>query len=131
MIADAAERRAAVSPRALPNAPRQAGYSVVPDEGLLDEVAGLVEWPVALLGRIDDRFMDLPPEVRQVSMRVNQRYFALTDADGRTRPRPSSSPPISRPRMAARPSSHGNERVLRARLSDARHFWDLDRAHRL
>ena len=50
---------------------------MVDDPGLLDEVAGLVEWPVPLLGRIDDAYMDLPPEVRQVSMRVNQRYFAF------------------------------------------------------
>ena len=81
VIADAAERRARVVDGITERA-ASAGYSVVPDEGLLDEVAGLVEWPVALLGRIDDRFMDLPPEVRQVSMRVNQRYFALTDAGG-------------------------------------------------
>ena len=55
----------------------------MPDDGLLDEVAGLVEWPVPLLGRIDAGFMDLPPEVMQMSMRVNQRYFALRDAAGR------------------------------------------------
>ncbi len=55
---------------------------MVEDEGLVAEVAGLVEWPVPLLGRIDDAFMDLPPEVMRTTMRVNQRYFALRDADG-------------------------------------------------
>ena len=52
---------------------------------LLAEVAGLVEWPVPLLGRIDAAYMDLPPEVMQVSMRVNQRYFALRTPDGQRR----------------------------------------------
>ena len=60
---------------------------MVPDRGLLAEVAGLVEWPVPLLGRIDEAFMDLPPEVMRTTMRVNQRYFALRRADGRAAPR--------------------------------------------
>jgi len=102
------------------------GLQVVPDDGLLDEVAGLVEWPVPLLGRIDAAYMDLPPEVMQVSMRVNQRYFALRHADGS---------PADRFAFAANIEATdggtaivaGNERVLRARFSDARHFWDLDR----
>jgi len=102
------------------------GLQIVPDDGLLDEVAGLVEWPVPLLGRIDDAYMDLPPEVMQVSMRVNQRYFALRQADGS---------PVARFAFAANIEATdggsaivaGNERVLRARFSDARHFWDLDR----
>jgi len=89
-------------------------------------VAGLVEWPVPLLGRIDAAYMDLPPEVMQVSMRVNQRYFALRQADGS---------PAARFAFAANIEATdgggaivaGNERVLRARFSDARHFWDLDR----
>ncbi len=102
------------------------GLQVVPDDGLLDEVAGLVEWPVPLLGRIDVAYMDLPPEVMQVSMRVNQRYFALRHAD---------RSPAARFAFAANIEAidggaaiiAGNERVLRARFSDARHFWDLDR----
>jgi len=102
------------------------GLQIVPDDGLLDEVAGLVEWPVPLLGRIDAAYMDLPPEVMQVSMRVNQRYFALRQADGS---------PAARFAFAANIEAAdgggtivaGNERVLRARFSDARHFWDLDR----
>ena len=129
VIADASERRARIADGIAERA-ASAGYTVVPDEGLLDEVAGLVEWPVALLGRIDDRFMDLPPEVRQVSMRVNQRYFALTDAEGE--PAPAF---VFAANIAAEDGGMaiiaGNERVLRARLSDARHFWDLDRRETL
>ena len=101
------------------------GLEVVPDRGLLAEVAGLVEWPVPLLGRIDEAFMDLPPELMRTTMRVNQRYFALRHPDGR---------PAARFALVANIAAHdggaaivgGNERVLRARLSDARFFWDLD-----
>lgn len=102
------------------------GLHVVPDDGLLDEVAGLVEWPVTLLGRIDDAYMDLPPEVMQVSMRVNQRYFALRHADGTAAPRFGFAANIEATDGGAAIVA-GNERVLRARFSDARHFWDLDR----
>ena len=102
------------------------GLEVVPDDGLLDEVAGLVEWPVPLLGRIDAAFMDLPPEVMQVSMRVNQRYFALRQLDGAPADRFAFAANIEAP-DGGRAIVAGNERVLRARFSDARHFWDLDR----
>ncbi|HYZ62159.1 MAG TPA: glycine--tRNA ligase subunit beta [Acetobacteraceae bacterium] len=107
-----------------------AQLQVVPDDGLLDEVAGLVEWPVPLLGRIDAAFMDLPPEVMQVSMRVNQRYFALRNPDGSAAPRFAFVANIEA-RDGGAAIIAGNERVLRARFSDARHFWDLDRRTRL
>jgi glycyl-tRNA synthetase beta chain len=100
--------------------------SLVEDHGLLEEVAGLVEWPVALLGRIDDTFMDLPPEVMQVSMRVNQRYFATRGPDGAPAPFFAFAANIEAQDGGAAIVA-GNERVLRARFSDARHFWDLDR----
>ncbi|MCX8666123.1 glycine--tRNA ligase subunit beta [Acetobacteraceae bacterium B3987] len=106
------------------------GLTLVEDEGLVQEVSGLVEYPVPLLGRIDDAFMDLPPEVMQVSMRVNQRYFALRTADGKAAPYFAF--------VANQTFSDGgtlciagNERVLRARFADARHFWDLDRKTKL
>ncbi|RVT99216.1 glycine--tRNA ligase subunit beta [Rhodovarius crocodyli] len=101
------------------------GLDVVPDEGLLNEVAGLVEWPVPLLGRIDDDFMDLPAEVMRTSMRVNQRYFALRKADGSAAPRFALVANIAAADGGAALVA-GNERVLRARLSDARFFWDHD-----
>ena len=100
--------------------------TVVDDPGLLDEVAGLVEWPVPLLGRISDEHMDLPTEVMQVSMRVNQRYFALRTAEGRAAPFFAFAANIQADDGGAAIVA-GNERVLRARFSDARHFWDLDR----
>ncbi len=100
--------------------------SVADDPGLLDEVAGLVEWPVPLLGRIDDAYMDLPAEVMQVSMRVNQRYFALRTAAGDPAPFFGFVANIEATDGGAAIIA-GNERVLRARFADARHFWDLDR----
>jgi glycyl-tRNA synthetase beta chain len=103
---------------------------VVDDPGLVDEVAGLVEWPVPLLGRIDEVFMDLPLEVRQVSMRVNQRYFAFCNPDGSAAPYFAFVANIEAADGGAT-SIAGNERVLRARLADARHFWNLDRKARL
>ncbi|HEX4171179.1 MAG TPA: glycine--tRNA ligase subunit beta, partial [Acetobacteraceae bacterium] len=99
---------------------------VVDDPGLLDEVAGLTEWPLPLLGRIDPAFMDLPAEVRQVSMRVNQRYFAFRYPDGSAAPYFGFVANIA-PADGGTTSIAGNERVLRARFADARHFWDTDR----
>jgi glycyl-tRNA synthetase beta chain len=101
------------------------GLFVAPDEGLLDEVTGLVEWPVPLIGRIDDAFMDLPPEVRELSMKINQKYFALRDAAGRPAPYFAFVANLDAEDGGAAIIA-GNERVLRARLADARHFWDLD-----
>ena len=106
------------------------GLDVVPDEALIAEVAGLVEWPVPLLGRIDDAFMDLPPEVMRTTMRVNQRYFALRKKDGSAAPRFALVANIAAPDGGAAIIA-GNERVLRARLADARFFWDLDRKQKL
>ena len=106
------------------------GVTVVEDAGLLEEVTGLVEWPVPLLGRIDDAYMDLPPEVMQVSMRVNQRYFATRTADERPAPWFAFAANLEAPDGGAAIIA-GNERVLRARFADARHFWDLDRRTKL
>jgi glycyl-tRNA synthetase beta chain len=103
----------------------KAGLTVAEDAGLVDEVTGLVEWPVALLGKIDADFMSLPPEVRELSMKVNQRYFALRDAAGQPAPYFAFAANIEA-RDGGAAIIAGNERVLRARLSDARHFWDLD-----
>ncbi|MGE0650438.1 MAG: glycine--tRNA ligase subunit beta [Alphaproteobacteria bacterium] len=100
------------------------------DPALFEEVAGLVEWPVALMGRIDDAFMDVPAEVLTESMRAHQKYFALETRDHKLAPRFIA--------IANMPTDDGgaavvagNERVLRARLSDARFFWDLDRKAKL
>ncbi len=129
VLADPAERRAMIE-AGLHGQSGASGMTLVEDAGLLDEVAGLVEWPVVMLGRIDAAYMDLPPEVMQVSMRVNQRYFALRDADGEVAPWFAFVANIEA-RDGGAAIVAGNERVLRARFADARHFWDLDRAQTL
>ncbi|MGO2958826.1 MAG: glycine--tRNA ligase subunit beta [Acetobacter sp.] len=129
VMVDAAERRTIIS-TTLAELAASEGLSIVPDAGLVDEVAGLVEWPVPFLGRIDDHFMDLPAEVMQVSMRVNQRYFALRNSDGTAAPRFAFVANIT-PTDGGAMVVAGNERVLRARFADARHFWDLDRKQTL
>ena len=125
VIVTAAERRALIE-SGLKSLAAAEGLTVVEDAGLLDEVTGLVEWPVPYLGRIDDAYMDLPAEVMQVSMRVNQRYFALCDASGKAAARFAFIANIP-PSDGGAAMVAGNERVLRARFADARHFWDLDR----
>ncbi len=100
------------------------------DDGLLDEVAGLVEWPVPMLGTIDAAFMDVPPEVLIVSMKTHLRYFATTKTDGMLANRfVVVANNVARDGGAT--IIDGNERVLRARLSDAKFFWDQDRKIRL
>ena len=129
VMVDAAERRTAIETGLTQLATAQ-GLRLVPDDALLDEIAGLVEWPVPLLGRIDPAYMDLPAEVMQVSMRVNQRYAALQHPDGSPAPFFAFAANIDAPDAGATIVA-GNERVLRARFSDARHFWDLDRRTKL
>jgi glycyl-tRNA synthetase beta chain len=124
VIVDRAERVGVIGKAIAQLSPDMA---VLPDLELLDEVAGLVEWPVLRLGRIDDAYMDLPPEVMQVSMRVNQRYFAFNRPDGSAAPWFAFAANIESEDGGATMVA-GNERVLRARFADARYFWDLDRA---
>jgi glycyl-tRNA synthetase beta chain len=129
VIVDAAERRALVAD-GVRDLAAERGLTVVDDPGLVDEVAGLVEWPIPLIGRIDSSYMDLPAEVMQVSMRVNQRYFALRDGAGNAAPCFGFVANIAAADGGAAIVA-GNERVLRARFSDARYFWDLDRTRSL
>ena len=125
VLTDAAERKRDIAD-GIARIASEKRVTVVDDPGLLDEVAGLVEWPVMLAGRIADDHMDLPPEVMQVSMRVNQRYFATRGANGEPAPWFIFAANIEAEDGGAAIVA-GNERVLRARFSDARHFWDLDR----
>jgi glycyl-tRNA synthetase beta chain len=129
VLADAAERKRVIA-EGIARIAAEKSITVVDDPGLLDEVAGLVEWPVPLAGRIADEHMDLPPEVMQVSMRVNQRYFASRTGNGEAAPWFIFAANIEADDGGAAIIA-GNERVLRARFSDARHFWDLDRKTRL
>ena len=100
------------------------------DDGLLEEVAGLVEWPVPMLGTIDAQFMDVPPEVLIVSMRTHQRYFVTNRKDGALANR-FVVVANNVARDGGKTIVDGNERVLRARLADAKFFWDQDRKLRL
>ena len=129
VILDPAKRRASIEAQLAEKAKAE-GFTVKPDPFLLDEVTGLVEWPVVLIGRIDDAFMEVPAEVLTTSMRTHQKYFALETADGKLAPRFAVVA-----NMAATDDGKaiigGNERVLRARLSDARFFWDQDRKVKL
>ncbi len=124
VIADQGERRIRIA-EGIAGAAAKLGLAVAPDEALLDEVTGLVEYPVPLIGRIDPEFMELPPEVRELSMKINQKYFALRDAAGKPAPYFAFVANLAADDAGAAIVA-GNERVLRARLSDARHFWALD-----
>jgi glycyl-tRNA synthetase beta chain len=129
VVLDPAERRHAILSGAEKLA-AQAGYTLKADDGLLAEVTGLVEWPVMLMGRIDDTFMDVPKEVLITSMKSHQKYFSCLTANGDLAPRfILASNMVAVDGGAAIVA--GNERVLRARLSDAKFFWDTDRRHSL
>jgi len=125
VMLDPAERRALIARTAGERAAAE-GLTVKDDPGLLDEVAGLVEWPVVRIGRIDAAYMDLPPEVLSGTMRANQKYLSLLQADGRLAARFAVVANMETADGGAAVIA-GNERVLRARLSDAKFFWDQDR----
>ena len=102
-----------------------AGLEVVEDRGLLQEVAGLVEWPVVLMGQIDEEFLELPPEVLQTSMKEHQKFFSVRN--------PSTGRIERFITVANRETKDhgatilaGNQKVLSARLADAKFFWEND-----
>ena len=125
VIADKAKREAVILEKAEGLATAE-DLVLVDDAGLLAEVAGLVEWPVPLMGRIDDAFMDVPEEVLVSVMRTHQKYLALRNKSGQLAPRFITIANMETADNGAKIIA-GNERVLRARLSDARFFWDEDR----
>jgi glycyl-tRNA synthetase beta chain len=126
VILDAEERRARIA-AAANELCRAHDLDLVEDEGLLEEVGGLAEWPVPLLGEMDAGFLDLPPEVIRTSMRTHQRYFAVQHrTTGKLAPRFVVVANIEAKDGGALVAS-GNARVLSARLSDAKFFWDEDR----
>jgi len=124
VVLDPAERRDAIWHDAT-NMAFANGLEVVEDAGLLAEVAGLVEWPVVLMGRIGDDFLDLPPEVLQTSMKEHQKFFSVRN--------PKTGRIERFITVANRTTADdgatilaGNEKVLSARLSDAKFFWEND-----
>jgi len=124
VMLDSAEREAHILADAQ-NAAFAAGLELVPDAGLLTEVAGLVEWPVTLMGRIGEDFLSLPPEVLQTSMKEHQKFFSLRN--------PKTGRIEGFVTVANRETADhgatilkGNQKVLSARLSDAKFFWEND-----
>ena len=126
VLASSAERRQIIATRAAELA-AGAGLSLIPDDGLVAENAGLTEWPVPLLGRFDPDFLSVPREVIVLTMRTNQKYFALADASGALAPAFICVANLDATDGGAA-ITHGNQRVLSARLSDARFFWEQDLA---
>ncbi|MCB2111111.1 MAG: glycine--tRNA ligase subunit beta [Rhodobacteraceae bacterium] len=119
------EERAAHIWQDATNAAFAAGLEAVEDRGLLAEVAGLVEWPVVLMGRIGEEFLDLPPEVLQTSMKEHQKFFSCRNArTGRI----EGFITVANTETADHGATilKGNQKVLSARLSDAKFFWEND-----
>jgi glycyl-tRNA synthetase beta chain len=106
------------------------GFELVEDQALLDEVAGLVEWPVVLMGSFDEDFLRLPPEVIRTTIRVNQKCFVVRGPDGNLANR-FILVANTEAKDGGAAIIHGNERVIRARLSDAKFFYETDLKTRL
>jgi glycyl-tRNA synthetase beta chain len=124
VILDPTERRRIIAEGAA-RAAKGAGLNLIEDEGLIAENAGLTEWPVPLLGHFDPAFLDVPREVIQLTMRTNQKYFALTGKSGALAPNFVCVANIEASDGGAA-IVEGNRKVLAARLSDAKFFWEQD-----
>ncbi len=124
VIVDQDERRAIIRAGA-EKAAADAGLVLVPDEGLVNENSGLTEWPVPMLGRFDPAFLEVPEEVIQLTARVNQKYFVCHDKAGKL-----ANAFVCTANIVANDGGAaivaGNEKVLAARLSDAKFFWEQD-----
>lgn len=129
VIVDGAERRNIIALGAK-MAAQKAGLTLIEDDGLLYENAGLTEWPMPLLGRFDEAFLDVPPEVIQLTARVNQKYFVCRDGAGKL-----ANAFVCVANIDAADGGEkiveGNQKVLAARLSDARFFYETDLKTRL
>ena len=124
VIVDQDERRAIIRAKAIALADA-AGLDLIEDEGLVAENAGLTEWPVPLLGRFDEDFLGVPPEVIQLTARVNQKYFVCRDKGGKLANAFVCTANIDAADGGAK-IVDGNRKVLAARLSDARFFYETD-----
>ena len=127
VIVDAAERQASIQAD-LDAAAAKHGLTVIEDRGLLAETANLVEWPFGLIGQIEDAFMGQPKEALVLSMKEHQKYFAFENTDGSLAPYYMTVGNGAYDAETASRIIAGNQRVLRARLSDGQFFWDQDRA---
>ncbi|QDP20162.1 glycine--tRNA ligase subunit beta [Sphingomonas xanthus] len=119
------EEREAIIRKGTFDAAEDAGFLLVEDEGLVVENAGLTEWPRPLLGGFDPEYLDVPEEVIQLTARINQKYFVMRSPDGKLAPHFVCTANIDA-NDGGEAIVAGNERVLAARLSDARFFWEQD-----
>jgi glycyl-tRNA synthetase beta chain len=119
------EEREEIIRKGAAKAAKAAGLSLIEDEGLVVENAGLTEWPVPLLGRFDADFLDVPREVIVLTMRANQKYFACAGEDGWLAPAFVCVANVDA-KDGGEAIVDGNRRVLAARLADARFFWEQD-----
>jgi len=129
VIADFAERRELIRRGVTAIARKEAGGEAVIDENLLDEVTALNEWPVPLMGRFEERFLEVPAEALISSMKEHQKYFHVVSGDGKMLPLF-----ITVANLESKDPSQvisGNEKVIRPRLSDAAFFYETDRKTRL
>jgi glycyl-tRNA synthetase beta chain len=129
VIADFAERREKIRRGVTAIAKNEAGGEAVIDDNLLDEVTGLNEWPVPLMGRFEERFLDVPAEALISSMKEHQKYFHVVSGDGKMLPLF-----ITVANLESKDPSQvisGNEKVIRPRLADAAFFYNTDRKTRL
>tara|TARA_R110002095_G_scaffold216278_1_gene212798 strand:- start:23 stop:2143 length:2121 start_codon:yes stop_codon:yes gene_type:complete len=125
VVLDAADRARMIKADATRLAEAE-GLTLKDDPALLSEVAGLVEWPESLIGSIDTSFLEVPEEALISAMRSHQKYFSLSAKDGKMAPRFIVVANL-RAEDGGKQITAGNERVLSARLSDAKFFWDKDR----
>ncbi len=128
VLVDTAQRRRRIVEQARHLA-AAANLEAVLDDDLVEEVAGLTEWPVAVMGRFDESFLQVPEEALISSLEQHQKSFALRDAEGRLAPRFIAVANIDS--LDPDLMTHGFERVIRPRLADARFFWDQDRRESL
>ncbi|WP_455209330.1 glycine--tRNA ligase subunit beta [Kaarinaea lacus] len=128
VIADFAERRSAIRAQVMEAANQCKGKAVI-DEELLDEVTSMVEWPEAVTGSFEQRFLEVPPEVLITTMKTNQKYFHVVDSKGKLLPHFITVSNISSKDMGM--VRRGNEKVVRPRLVDAEFFWNQDRQVKL
>ncbi len=129
VLLDRADRKAIIVKQAQELAAKEK-LQVREDEGLFEEIVGLVEWPVALVGTFEKEYLDVPQEVLISTMRGNQKYIALLDSNGKLANKfiviANTETQDGGKEVVA-----GNEKVLRARLSDAKFYWDQDRRQKL
>ncbi len=128
VVADFAERREAVRAQVLSAAAKLNGKAVI-DEDLLDEVTSMVEWPRAVVGNFETRFLEVPAEALITTMKSNQKYFHVVDTAGKLMPHFITISNIASKNVDS--VRDGNERVIRPRLADADFFWNQDRKRAL